>query len=88
MQRINDFGARRAYIAGVTTIQAFLKADLVDEITVIVAPVLIGQGISLFGALEQVIEPLVKGSYLTAQGGMVASTYEVVRNSVVQPTSS
>ncbi|GEM_PF-4019629 len=42
----------------------------------------------VFGAVEQDVELLLKGSHITAQGRMVASTYEVVRNSVVQPTSS
>lgn len=44
-------GHRRLYIGGGRTIQAFLAAGLIDEITVTTVPVLLGAGIRLFGAL-------------------------------------
>ena len=41
-----------AYIDGGKVIQSFLKEDLVDELIISKAPVLIGSGISLFGYLD------------------------------------
>ena len=44
-------GHRHLYIDGGKTIQSFLSAGLVSEITITVIPVLLGSGISLFGEL-------------------------------------
>jgi len=44
-------GHRRLYIDGGRTIQAFLAAGPIDELTVTTVPVLLGAGIRLFGAL-------------------------------------
>ena len=67
-------GYRRLYIDGGATIQRFLKAGLIDRLIVSRLPVLIGQGIPLFG-------PLPKDLWLkhvatrTFPGGMVQSEY-------------
>jgi dihydrofolate reductase len=44
-------GKRRIYVDGGQTIQSFLRARLIDEITVTTIPVLLGGGIPLFGEL-------------------------------------
>lgn len=44
-------GVRRVYLDGGELIQAFLREDLVDQLTVTTVPVLIGQGRRLWGAL-------------------------------------
>ncbi len=44
-------GVRRVYLDGGELIQAFLREDLVDELTVTTVPVLIGQGRRLWGPL-------------------------------------
>jgi len=44
-------GAKRLYIDGGKTIQAFLRAGLIDDLVVTQIPVLIGEGIPLFGPL-------------------------------------
>ncbi|MEZ5671759.1 MAG: dihydrofolate reductase family protein [Thiotrichaceae bacterium] len=44
-------GFKHLYIDGGLTIQSFLAAGLIDEITITIIPVLIGSGKSLFGAL-------------------------------------
>jgi dihydrofolate reductase len=44
-------GHRHLYVDGGRTIQAFLAAGLVSELTITVVPVLIGSGIPLFGKL-------------------------------------
>ena len=69
-------GFKHAYVDGGITIQQFLKAGLVDRITLTRVPVLIGQGIPLFGPLPHDIQlrHLATRSY---KGGLVRSEYEV-----------
>ena len=42
-------GLKHAYIDGGTTIQAFINLELINELTITRAPVLLGEGIPLFG---------------------------------------
>lgn len=42
-------GVRRVYVDGGATIRSFLGAGLVDDLTVSLVPVLLGEGIPLFG---------------------------------------
>jgi dihydrofolate reductase len=70
--------ARDVYIDGGKVIQSCLAADLVDEITVGIAPVLIGAGIPLFGALPGDVRLRLQGTHATG-GGMVHVTYAVHR---------
>ncbi|HET6413230.1 MAG TPA: dihydrofolate reductase family protein [Anaeromyxobacter sp.] len=48
--RLEADGARRVYLDGGRTISAFWAADLVDELTISVLPVVLGEGIRLFHA--------------------------------------
>lgn len=45
-------GIRHCYIDGGNTIQRFLRAGLIDEMIITQIPVLIGQGLPLFGPLD------------------------------------
>ena len=56
LETINRKGYYKLYIDGGKTIQSFLQADLIDELTVTVIPILLGAGIPLFGPLPN---PLV-----------------------------
>ena len=49
LDRLSHEGVRSVYVDGGVTIQGFLSAGLLDEITVTTVPVLIGTGLSLFG---------------------------------------
>ncbi len=49
MERLADQGATHLYIDGGKTIQGFLNADLIDELIITSIPILIGEGIPLFG---------------------------------------
>jgi dihydrofolate reductase len=71
-------GVTHIYVDGGITIQRFLQAGLVDRLTITRVPVLIGEGIPLFGALPHDVQlrHLRTQSYL---GGLVQSEYDVVR---------
>lgn len=49
VSKLESEGYRHAYIDGGATIQAFINLQLIDEITITRAPVLLGEGIPLFG---------------------------------------
>lgn len=44
-------GTRRAYVDGGKTIQVFLRAGLIEEMIITLIPVILGEGIPLFGPL-------------------------------------
>jgi dihydrofolate reductase len=71
-------GADQVYVDGGKVIQEFLRADLIDEISIGWAPVLIGKGLPLFGLLDHDIQlSLVATS--ASDSGMVHATYAVHR---------
>jgi dihydrofolate reductase len=47
---------RKLYIDGGLTIQRFLKNGMIDEITITQIPIILGDGIPLFGKLEKEIQ--------------------------------
>ncbi|PNY80916.1 dihydrofolate reductase family protein [Deinococcus koreensis] len=71
-------GARGVYVDGGQTIQAFLRAGLIDELIVTRIPVLIGSGLPLFGALDADLW-LQHIDTRTFPSGFVQSTYRPVR---------
>jgi len=70
-------GAHHLYIDGGITIQRLLRAGLIQRITVTRVPVLIGDGIPLFGSLPRDVRlrHIATQSY---PSGLVKSEYEVV----------
>lgn len=76
VDRLNRRGLRRIYVDGGRTIQGFLASGMVDELIVSRLPVLIGQGIRLFGPLPTDVR-LSHVQTRTFPGGMVQSAYEV-----------
>ena len=76
--RLSAEGLRHLYIDGGLTIQSFLAANLIDEITITVIPVLLGSGKPLFGSLQRDVNLQLLGG--RAYGfGFVQSTYVVQR---------
>jgi dihydrofolate reductase len=69
-------GHEHLYIDGGQTIQSFLYERLITDLTITTIPVLIGEGIPLFGPLPGDI-PLRHVRTRTLADGMVQSTYEV-----------
>lgn len=77
---VEELDARQAkgvYVDGGKTIQTFLAADLIDEITLTHAPVLIGDGVPLFDALAVDVQLSLQA--VQAEGGYLLARYEVVR---------
>ena len=56
VQQLARDGARHLYVDGGKTIQSFLRAGLIQEMTITRVPILIGEGISLFGPLNSDIK--------------------------------
>jgi dihydrofolate reductase len=69
-------GWKRAYIDGGKIIQSFLKERLISDIVLTRVPVLLGEGISLFGRLEGDVT-LRHTETITFASGLVQSKYEV-----------
>jgi dihydrofolate reductase len=70
-------GYRRVYVDGGRTVHTFLRAGLIDDLTLSRVPVLIGTGLTPFGELAADI-PLEHVRTQTFSGGMVQTTYRVV----------
>jgi len=51
LEKARSQGATHIYLDGAATIQPFLRAGLVDEMTLTIVPVLLGSGRSLFSSL-------------------------------------
>jgi dihydrofolate reductase len=71
--------ATRVYVDGGRTIQSFLAQGLIDEMTVSIAPVLIGRGHRLFGDLADDVHLTMRGHHSSEGDGLLRVTYEVSR---------
>lgn len=69
-----DVSAKRAYADGGRTVQAFLTAGLLSDLTVTRVPVLLGRGIPLFGPVPGPVQPRLVESRATDDGA-VQSVY-------------
>jgi dihydrofolate reductase len=76
--RLAARGALSLYVDGGVTIQRFLRAGLVDRLVVSRVPVLIGEGIPLFGRLPHDVL-LRHVATRTYPGGLVQSEYTIAR---------
>lgn len=74
MQELDRKGWQRAYVDGGKIIQSFLRAGLISDITVTHVPILIGEGLPLFGQLDRDVdlEHLETRSFAS---GLVGSKY-------------
>jgi dihydrofolate reductase len=73
---LNDQGVRSVYLDGGITIQSFLSEGLVDEITITLIPVLLGDGRTLFGQLSSDIQ-LKHVNTINYESGFVQIKYRV-----------
>jgi dihydrofolate reductase len=70
---------QHAYVDGGATIQSFLAARLIDEVTITTIPILLGDGIRLFGSPTGDIH-LAHETTRSFPNGFVQSKYRVLRN--------
>ncbi|HET8900503.1 MAG TPA: dihydrofolate reductase family protein [Holophagaceae bacterium] len=75
--RLAASGARSLYVDGGLTIQAFLRAGLVQHLIITRVPVLIGEGIPLFGVLPHDVR-LHHIATRAFPSGLVQSEYQVI----------
>jgi dihydrofolate reductase len=76
--RLSAEGMRHLYIDGGLTIQRFLSAALIDEVTITTIPVLLGRGRPLFGPLPADVR-LEHMSTRAFDFGFVQSRYRVLK---------
>ncbi|MEM7359360.1 MAG: dihydrofolate reductase family protein [Pseudomonadota bacterium] len=69
-------GFKHAYIDGGSTITSFLNQQLITDMQITQAPVLLGEGIPLFGKLEQPIQ-LEKTDATVYPNGFITTYYQV-----------
>lgn len=76
--RLAERGFKHLYVDGGVTIQRFLQAGLIDEMIVTQIPILLGEGLPLFGAIgvEVPLRLLDSASY---ENGFVQNHYEVLK---------
>ena len=74
--RLAASGAHHLYVDGGVTIQGFLRAGLIQRLIITRVPVLIGEGVSLFGTLSQDIR-LRHIATRHYPSGLVQSEYQV-----------
>ena len=76
LSRLSARGIRHVYVDGGLTIQAFLRADLIQHLIISRVPVLIGAGIPLFGPLDADVR-LTHVATRQFSSGLVQSEYTV-----------
>jgi len=82
--QLESCGIRHIYVDGGITIQQFLRAGLIQRLIITLVPVLIGEGIPLFGSLSGDIN-LRHIATRSFKSGLVQSEYQV--NGVCNPCS-
>lgn len=76
MAHLDQRGWHKVYVDGGKVVQSFLRAGLISELTITRVPILIGNGIPLFGALDRDID-LEHMATRTFPSGLVTTHYRV-----------
>ncbi len=77
VQEMDIRGAKGIYLDGGVTIQRFLHEGLVDEMTITTIPILIGEGLPLFGLLDKDIKlELIKSQ--SFKNSFVQNQYKIL----------
>ena len=77
VKELSESGVEHIYVDGGKTIQGFIEAGLIQEITITKIPVIIGRGIPLFGPLSTDIR-LAHIETRSFANGLVQSKYRVI----------
>lgn len=74
---LREKGCQEIYVDGGKVIQSFLKEDLVDELIITQIPILLGDGIPLFGKLNREIKlELVENQ--SFKSGLIQNRYKII----------
>ncbi|WP_299598882.1 dihydrofolate reductase family protein [uncultured Tateyamaria sp.] len=76
MSSLSARNFKRAYVDGGAVIQSFLKEGLICDMKITIVPILIGEGIRIFGDLLHDIDLTLEGSK-QFQSGLVDLTYSI-----------
>lgn len=76
MELLGREGVGRVYVDGGAVIQSFLRARLIADFILTRIPVLLGEGIALFGSLLEDV-PLAHVETKTFPSGLVQSIYQI-----------
>ncbi len=76
--RLSAAGAKHLYVDGGMTIQSFLSEGLVDELTITVIPIILGEGIPLFASIGKDVL-LTHLSTKAYDFGFVQTRYSVIK---------
>lgn len=76
LRELSASAASSVYVDGGQLVQTFLREGLIDLLTITTAPVLLGQGIPLFGPLDRDIELTLRSTCMLG-GGFTQSTYAI-----------
>jgi dihydrofolate reductase len=79
MAELDEEGWSRAYIDGGKVVQSFIRAGLIEDFHLTLAPVLLGEGHRLFGETEGKVELEHLGSK-SFPSGLLEARYRVVKN--------
>ncbi|MBX2822687.1 MAG: dihydrofolate reductase family protein [Rhodothermaceae bacterium] len=74
--QLGEEGKAHLYIDGGATVQHFLKAGKINEMTITCIPILLGDGISLFGSIGAEV-PLRLIESTSSENGFVQVRYQV-----------
>lgn len=77
--RLSEAGAQRLYVDGGVTIQRFFAAGMIDDLTLTLIPVLLGEGRRLFGPLAGDVPLQLTGSR-AFDSGFMQLNYRVMRS--------
>jgi dihydrofolate reductase len=78
ISRLKKRGFRHLYIDGGITIQKFLHAGLIDDIIITTIPVLLGDGIPLFGTMKREINVRL-ARVDRSENGLIQTKYSVIK---------
>jgi len=74
--KLESSGFKHAYIDGGSTITSFINLELINEMTITKAPVLLGEGIPLFGKINKSVK-LEKAKASAFQNDFIQVKYSV-----------
>jgi len=79
MRSLQAQGWSRAYVDGGKVVQSFMRCGLIEDLWLTIIPILIGDGVSLFGELDRDVDLELLGSE-GFPSGLLQARYRIVRD--------